>query len=113
MVTRRVALSVGVDFYSRISMLHSCVNNATAVHKILGRHGDTGKKNFETKLRAASDPKSAITRGELKDFVADLLAEELEVALFSLPATAISKQLAATFAPVNVIVATTDWRWVK
>jgi len=76
----RKALIVGIDYYSHARRLGGCVNDAFAVRQVLERHGD-GTKNFDVLQKTASDDTTAITKGELKDLIADLFNDETEVAL--------------------------------
>ena len=76
----RKALIVGIDFYTDQSGLHGCVNDAKAVKAVLERHGDGGV-NFGTATLIASDARSAISRGDLKDRVEELFKDDSEIAL--------------------------------
>lgn len=77
----RKALIVGIDYYSSISHLHGCVNDAHSVKSVLERHTD-GSVNFSVKLLSGTGPSDTVTRSELKDAVRDLFAGDSETALF-------------------------------
>lgn len=76
----RKALVVGVDYYENISSLFGCVGDAHNVKAILEKHSD-GSVNFAVKLLTATSATDRISRGELKDTVAELYAGENEIAL--------------------------------
>jgi hypothetical protein len=76
----RKALVVGIDYYTDISGLFGCVNDAHAVKSILERHAD-GSINFDVRLLAATDASSVVRRSELKDLVAELFRDDAEIAL--------------------------------
>ena len=75
------ALVVGVDYYSSITALHGCVNDAYAVKSVLERHSD-GTVNFDTKLLTATGAAEAVTRTELNDAIKELFSGGSETALF-------------------------------
>lgn len=77
----RKALIVGIDYYSSVSHLHGCVNDAHSVKSALERHTD-GSVNFSVKLLSGTGPSDTVTRSELKDAVKDLFAGDSETALF-------------------------------
>lgn len=77
----RKALIVGIDYYSSVSHLHGCVNDAHAVKSVLERHTD-GSVNFSVKLLSGTGPSDTVSRAELKDAVKDLFAGDSETALF-------------------------------
>ena len=77
----RKALIVGIDYYSSISRLHGCVNDAHATKSVLERHTD-GTVNFSVKLLSATGSHDAVSRSQLKDAVKDLFAGDSETALF-------------------------------
>ena len=77
----RIALIVGIDYYENISPLFGCVNDAHSVKAMLERH-DAGLVNFDCKLLTATGPGSTVSRGELKDHVAQLFQTDAEIALF-------------------------------
>lgn len=76
----RKALVVGLNYYAKIGGLFGCVNDAYAVKSVLERHSD-GTINFSVKLLAATGQNDQVTRSELKDAVADLFADDNEIAL--------------------------------
>lgn len=77
----RKALIVGIDYYSSVSHLHGCVNDAHSVKSALERHAD-GSVNFSVKLLSGTGPSDTVTRSELKDAVKDLFSGDFETALF-------------------------------
>jgi hypothetical protein len=78
----RKALIVGIDYYTHISHLSGCVNDAYSVKAILERDAD-GTVNFATpKVLVGSGPANIVERSELKDAVKDLFADDAEIALF-------------------------------
>ena len=77
----RKALIVGIDYYSSVSHLHGCVNDAHSVKSALERHTD-GSVHFSVKLLSGTGPSDIVTRSELKDAVKDLFAGDSETALF-------------------------------
>lgn len=77
----RKALIVGIDYYSNVSELFGCVNDAYSIKSVLDRHSD-GTINFSTKLEVATNDKSAISRRELKDLCTELFKDDSDVALF-------------------------------
>jgi hypothetical protein len=77
----RKALIIGIDFYLNVNPLYGCVNDAYSVKSVIDRNSD-GTINFSTKLRVASNSKTAITRRELKDLSIELFKDDNEVALF-------------------------------
>lgn len=77
----RKALIVGIDYYSNVSELFGCVNDAYSVKSVLERHSD-GTINFSTKLEVASSDKTSITRRELKELCTELFKDDSDVALF-------------------------------
>lgn len=77
----RKALVVGVDYYSDISGLHGCVNDAHNVKSVLDRNSD-GTINFDVNLLVASGPSDALSRTGLKSNVENLFSDDAEVALF-------------------------------
>lgn len=74
------ALVVGINYYPDAGHLHGCVNDAYAVGQVLSRHMD-GQLNFDVKLVTAADATTAVSRKQLKDDVAALVADDSEVAL--------------------------------
>ena len=77
----RKALVVGIDFYSGISQLYGCVNDAHEVKAALEKHGD-GSVNFGVLLMTATNASTAISRAQLKERVRELFADDCEIALF-------------------------------
>lgn len=77
----RKALIVGVNYYSNISNLPGCVNDAYSVDSALKDNSD-GTKNFHTKLITSVDENSGISRRSLKQEVQDLFNDDNEIALF-------------------------------
>lgn len=75
------ALVVGVNYYEHGGNLFGCVNDAHSVNSVLERNGD-GSVNFSTKLKAATDKNSAVTKMELKDWISELFSFDDETALF-------------------------------
>lgn len=74
----RRALLIGIDNY-RKSPLKGCVNDATAMQKVLSRNDDDSP-NFDCKLLTA--PKENITRSYLREQIEVLFVNEADVALF-------------------------------
>lgn len=77
----RKALIVGIDYYSQVSELYGCVNDAYSVKSVLDRHSN-GTINFSTKLEVATNEKSAIPRKELKELTIELFKDDAEIAIF-------------------------------
>lgn len=77
----RVALIVGINYYENGHALYGCVDDAHAVHAILGRHGD-GSVNFDCKLLTGTGSTDRVDRAVLKDHVSDLFKKQAEIALF-------------------------------
>lgn len=77
----RKALVVGIDHYAYIGALSGCVNDAHSVKAMLERHAD-GSVNFGTKIVVGTGPADILTRGELKEAVRELFADDSEIALF-------------------------------
>lgn len=77
----RKALVVGIDYYDHASPLFGCVNDAHAVKAVLERHGD-GSVNFDVRLLSGTGAHDAVTRGDLKDGVAELFRDDSDIALF-------------------------------
>ncbi|WPR73748.1 caspase family protein [Algoriphagus sp. NG3] len=74
------ALIVGIDYYSKVSSLHGCVNDAFEVDSMLKRN-DGGAINFNTKRVTASNSGDAISKKQLKDLITKLFAQKSEIAL--------------------------------
>lgn len=77
----RKALVVGIDFYSNVSNLFGCVNDAYAVKNVLERHSD-GTLNFGVRLETSTGAPNQISRKELKDAVNELFSDNNEISLF-------------------------------
>ncbi len=77
----RKALVVGIDYYTSVSPLHGCVNDAHSVKSVLERHAD-GAINFSVKLLTGTGPADTVTRLELKEAVKNLFSGDAETALF-------------------------------
>jgi hypothetical protein len=78
----RKALIVGIDKYDHITPLSGCVNDAHAVKNVLERHAD-GTVNFATpKLLAGTSASERVDKGQLKDAIRELFADDSEIALF-------------------------------
>lgn len=77
----RKALVVGIDYYTSVSPLHGCVNDAHSVKAVLERHAD-GAVNFSVKLLTGTGPADTVSRLELKDAVRELFSGDAETALF-------------------------------
>ena len=77
----RKALIVGIDYYTHISPLSGCVNDAHSVKSMLGRHAD-GTVNFVTpRLLTGAGPADVVSKSELKDAVRELFNGDAEIAL--------------------------------
>jgi hypothetical protein len=76
----RKALVVGINYYATIEPLFGCVNDAYSVKNTLERHSD-GSVNFHIKLLTASSAAEAVSRGSLKDHIAELFADSNDIAL--------------------------------
>jgi hypothetical protein len=74
---------VGINYYKdkAINPLLGCVNDAKGVKSVLDRHGD-GSKNFEVKLKVASNKNNTIKRKTLKNEIKILFKDDNEIALF-------------------------------
>jgi Caspase domain len=92
----RKALVVGIDYYSHISGLHGCVNDAHSVKGVLERHGD-GTVNFGVALLTGTGPSNIASRSALKDSIEKLFSDDSETALLYFAGHAISRQLVDTF----------------
>ncbi|QOR35069.1 caspase family protein [Clostridium sp. 'deep sea'] len=75
------ALIIGIDYYSQVSKLYGCVNDAYAVKSVLERHSD-GTRNFGVKLEVSFNEDNLITKSSLKDLVNELFRDSNEIALF-------------------------------
>lgn len=76
----RKALVVGINFYSDVSLLHGCVDDAHAIKTLLERHGD-GSVNFDVKLLTGTGSTDTVTRANLKDSIEELFANDSDIAL--------------------------------
>lgn len=77
----RKALIVGIDYYEHSSPLFGCVDDAHSVKAVLDRHGD-GSVNFDSLLLTGTGPSDKVSRGDLKDSIAELFSSDSSVALF-------------------------------
>lgn len=77
----RKALVVGIDHYEHVGALHGCVNDSHAIKAILERHGD-GTVNFGVKHLTGTSDTDVVNRGDLKDAVQELFADDSDIALF-------------------------------
>jgi hypothetical protein len=78
----RKALIVGIDYYTDLTLLRGCVNDANSLHEVLERHEDK-RPNFRTpKVLTATGPHNLIKRAQLKEAVKKLFASDGEIALF-------------------------------
>lgn len=81
----RIALVVGVDYYSdeRIQNLSGCVNDAKEVARLLKRNGDSSRgRNFDCKELYATGSDRAVSRAMIKDGARRLFQSKAEIALF-------------------------------
>ena len=76
----RKAFVVGIDYYSHVSSLHGCVADAHSVRAVLEKHAD-GSVNFGVILLTATGPATAVSRNQLKDRIAELFADDNDIAL--------------------------------
>ena len=74
----RRALIVGIDDYPQ-APLGGCVNDATAITRLLSTHG-TDSPNFDTRL--LSSPNDRVTRSVLREAIERLFATDCDIALF-------------------------------
>ncbi|APG28336.1 peptidase C14 [Syntrophotalea acetylenivorans] len=77
----RKALVVGVDYYTNVSQLYGCVNDAYAVKAVLERNSD-GTVNFGVNLVVGTSSSQMVTRRTLKDQLEMLFRDDSEIALF-------------------------------
>lgn len=77
----RKALVVGINYYSHVSSLHGCVDDAHAVKSVIERHGD-GTVNFGVKLITGAGSTSVVARQDLKNQIRELFEGDSEIALF-------------------------------
>lgn len=76
----RKALIAGIDYYSNISGLYGCANDAHSVRNVLERNSD-GTINFFVKLLTSTSQNDAILRQQLKDDIRELFAGDEDTAL--------------------------------
>ena len=74
----RKALIVGIEDYPKVP-LSGCINDARRMAALLSTHAD-GTPNFDCLLLACSE--TTITRPVLRERLATLLADEVDVSLF-------------------------------
>ncbi len=77
----RIALIVGINYYTNSDPLFGCVDDAHAVKAALERH-DGGAVNFDCRLLTGTGTSALIKRGELKDQIEQLFTTDCEIALF-------------------------------
>jgi hypothetical protein len=78
----RKSLVVGIDYYSYLDSLTGCVNDASAVTRLLERNVD-GSVNFsQPRLIVGTGKKDVVQRNDLREAVRELFASDSEVALF-------------------------------
>lgn len=77
----RKALVVGINYYSNISPLYGCVDDAYSVKSVLDRNSD-GSINFAVKLQSGTGPTDQVTRSLLRQSIQELFAGDEEIALF-------------------------------
>ena len=76
----RKALIVGIDYYSHLTPLTGCVNDASAVEKRLSRHADNSINFVQPKLMLGTKG-NAVDRASLRDAIEELFNDDIEVAL--------------------------------
>ena len=76
----RRALVVGIDYYSDITSLGGCVNDAHQVKAMLERHSD-GSVNFGVRLITGTSSQDLVTKKQLKEAVRELFEGDGEVGL--------------------------------
>lgn len=79
-MSMRKALVVGIDHYDQDSSLHGCVKDAHAINQVLSCHSN-GTKNFGVKMLTGTGPADRVTRGQLREAVKELFADDNEIAL--------------------------------
>lgn len=77
----RIALIVGINYYTNGSHLYGCVNDAYSVKSILERH-DGGQTNFDCRLLTGTGPTQEVTRHQIKDQLNKLFNTDADIALF-------------------------------
>lgn len=77
----RKALIVGIDYYTHINSLSSCVSDAISVKNMLERHSD-GTVNFVTpRIITGTDSSTIVKKHVLKEAVRELFSDDAEIAL--------------------------------
>ncbi|ENU31747.1 MULTISPECIES: caspase family protein [Acinetobacter] len=77
----RKALIVGIDYYSKLSHLSGCVNDAHAVKNTLERHAD-GTINFANpRLMTSTSSSDVINKHSLKEAIRELFRDDSDIAL--------------------------------
>src|SRR3989344_5321842 len=77
----RKALVVGINYYTHVSSLYGCVNDAHSVKSVLERNSD-GTVNFDVKLLSGTGQTDTVSRSELREQIRELFAGDSEIALF-------------------------------
>jgi hypothetical protein len=77
----RKALYIGIDYYLHMKPLSGCVNDAHKLESILKTHANNTGNFIEPRILVASDPAHIVERGELKDAVRELFADDSDIAL--------------------------------
>ena len=77
----RKALIVGINYYSKLSPLFGCVDDAYTVKQVLDRHGD-GSVNFGTRLLTGTGSGDPVICKDLKPAVRELFEGDSDIALF-------------------------------
>lgn len=75
------ALVVGINYYTHVSNLYGCVDDAHSVKPLLERHAD-GSVNFGVKLLTGTGPDDLVSRVGLKSAIVELFKGDSETALF-------------------------------
>jgi hypothetical protein len=77
----RKALVVGINYYSHVTPLYGCVDDAHSVKSVLDRNSD-GTVNFSAKLLSGTGPTDLVTKADLKDQIRELFEGDNETVLF-------------------------------
>jgi hypothetical protein len=77
----RKSLVVGINYYTHLSSLYGCVDDAHAVKSVLERNSD-GTINFAVKLLSGTGPTDVVSRSDLKEQIRELFADDSETAFF-------------------------------
>lgn len=77
----RKALVVGINYYSSISPLFGCVNDAHAVKAMLDRDAN-GTVNFGVRMLSSTGEESTVNRNTLRTAIQELFSDDSEIALF-------------------------------